>query len=802
MNLFQYNPQNYKGTQVDLPLDFIQGQLETKQKEFDLQTAAVDKAAENFLKINPGMLTREAHDRVMQQYLPQLEKIRDTLFSTGNVSLAAPELSKFTTSLAADPEVKKIMQDAEATKLYQQGLLEGRYTDMDFANLVDAQGNVRPQLRKDEAFSPTIYAPAKYIDPVDLLKEDVQKFKADLDELPPTEWRDKDGRLITDSVSIEQLKAERIAEYVRGREKSIVNSPQYKAWVNRTTDWGTKPMTTELYNERVTKPLLQYAYRQIKREREVSNPVAAATNTNPGRTTNPPSDPENKAKNNLLYSQSVQGYAEALRNFDDTKSLEDPSEIFDEINNINRKQASAFKIITQLTKLPSAITPDNFNNVNNYYKKYYETNPEGKLVKKKFKDVVNPAAEVTPELEEAFNLYNNINPFRSGLQNLWTSISEDINMKDFRPEVIQNAKAKAQLTAFNSIAEAFEGRSFIKDDNYNLKDIYQNALNYLKSNPSGELSGAAQSFISKYEGGLIDQKKYDELFNQEIRLNLKDQPEGKVYKAFENLKNKLASIEVTTLEDNKALEESLIPGLISNRSNVRDLSTNLNVWSKNGGKDFLASVPRDENGNIKYDNISTGFGLDPENGLIGVVSFNGKFYEFDIDDNNYDQFITEGSPEIRTKIRFYDELHKSMKSTANTSGKFTIGNVQFNIKTEAKKLGTDSPEFSYTYNFGEGSHKTTNLGEIYSTATRIASENMNKADAKLQLKYIEIQKWRDTEFNKIKTWQQREALDAEFSKRIKEATDNWQKENSSIVVVGNDVGKGKQWTVRPSNPLQ
>jgi hypothetical protein len=799
MNLFQYNPQNYKGTQVDLPLDFIYKQLETKQKEFDLQNAAVDKATENFLKIDPGMLTKDAYDRVMKQYLPQLEKIRDTLVNTGNVSMAAPELSRFTTNLAADAQVKKIMQDSQATKLYQQGLLEGRYVDMDFANLHDAEGNLRPQLREDEAFNPMIYAPAKYNDPVDLLKEDVQKFKADLDELPPTEWRDKDGRLITDTVSIEQLKKERIANYVRGRQPSIINSPQYKAWVNRSTDWGTKPMTSDIYEERVVNPLLNFAYRQIKRDREVTNPVAAATNTNPGKTTNPPSDPENKAKNNLLYSQSVQGYAEALRNFDDTKSLADPSEIFEEIDNINGKQASAFKIITQLTKLPSAITGNNFNNVDNYYKKYYETNPEGRLVKKKFDKAINPAAEVTPELEEAFNLYNNISPFRSGLQNIWTTISEDINMKDFRPEVIKKAKAKAQIRAFNSVPSSSDGAPFVKDGNYDVKDIYQNALNYLKSEPSGKFAGVAQSYISKYEEGIIDPKTYNEVFDAEIRSILKDEPEGKVYKAFENLKNKLSNIEVTTLSENKALEESLIPGLLLNRSNVRDLSTNLNVWSKNGGEDFLASVPRDENGNIKYDNISTGFGLDPENGLIGVVSFNGKFYEFDIDNNNYDQFITEGSPEVKTKIRFYDELHKSMKNTANTAGKFTIGNVQFNVKTEAKKLGTDSPEFSYTYNFGEGEHKTTNLGEMYTTATRIASDNMNKADAKLQLKYIEIQKWRDTEFNKIKTWQQREALDTEFSKRIKEATDNWQKENSNLVIVGKDVGKQKPQTKDPLN---
>jgi hypothetical protein len=133
MELFKYNPTPYVNTQVDLPLALMQGQLEIKQKEFDAQTMAVDKAAENFLKINPGDLTIEAYDRVKKQYLPQLEKIRDTLHQTGNISMAAPELSKFTMNLAADPEVKNIMKDYELTKAknaaMQVGILNLCYQD-------------------------------------------------------------------------------------------------------------------------------------------------------------------------------------------------------------------------------------------------------------------------------------------------------------------------------------------------------------------------------------------------------------------------------------------------------------------------------------------------------------------------------------------------------------------------------------------------------------------------------------------------------------------------------------------------
>ena len=221
MNLFRYNPTPFVNTQVDLPLDFIQGQLETKQKEFDLQNAAVDKAAENFLKMNHGMLTKDAYDRVMKQYLPQLEKIRDTLVSTGNVSMAAPELSKFTMNLAADPEVKKIMEDRALTDLHQKALAEGKYSEYDYGLLYGPNGEfIHPQLQKGQSLNPLAYAPSKYNDPVDLLKEDVQKFKAEMDD-EMTEWRDKDGRLMFDKKYLKNDEIPKILPFTKFNIKNV-----------------------------------------------------------------------------------------------------------------------------------------------------------------------------------------------------------------------------------------------------------------------------------------------------------------------------------------------------------------------------------------------------------------------------------------------------------------------------------------------------------------------------------------------------------------------------------------------------
>lgn len=775
MNLFRYNPTPFVNTQVDLPLDFIQSQLETKQKEFDFQQAAIDKAAENFLKITPGMLTKDAYERVKQQYLPQLEKIRDTLVSTGNVSMAAPELSKFTMNLAADPEVKKIMEDRTLTDLHQKALAEGKYSEYDYGLLYGPNGEfIHPQLQKGQSLNPLAYAPSKYNDPVDLLKEDVQKFKAEMDD-KMTEWRDKDGRLITDSVTIEQLKKERIADYVRERKEGILNNPNYRAWKYKLTQSGSQPMTDELYDQAVTNPLLNYAYTQIKRDRQVTNPVAAATDTSPTKTQNGPASPENKESNNLLYTSTVTGKAEVFRDFNNTRSLENLDELFAEINNVNKKQAESFKIITGLTGINGAITPQNFKNVENYYNKYYRLNDEGHLIKKSIRELhTNPTAEqvaaynnipeITPELEEAFNLFNNASIYRTGAQNMWQSITggKPVNAQTIAAARQQVNKEWLDVVSRKTDSKVGEGVKL---------DLRELAV------------------------------EKEQFFKERMPELLKGTPEGETYQAFENLKNRLAQIEITNLKENDELEKMLIPSLMMNRSNVRLMSTNENVWSTDGGKEFLASIPRDDKGNIDYKSMITGFGLDPENGLVGVVSMNGKIYEFDIDDTNYDQFITQGNPEIKTKIRFYDQVYNSMKRSSNTAGNFTIGNINFNFKTKASNLAKD-PKFTYRYNFGEGEIETNNLGDIYAAATRIAQRDLDVKDATLQIEYRKLQNWYNDKYRKITTWQQREALDAEFQRKLKEATDTWEKNNSQTVTIGKDVGKKKQWTTRPSNPLQ
>lgn len=811
MNLFQYTPQVYKGTQVDLPLDFIYKQLETKQKEFDLQNAAVDKAAENFLKINPGMLTKDAYDRVKQQYLPQLEKIRDTLVTTGNVSMAAPELSRFTMNLAADSEVKNIMEDYALTQRYNQALQEGKYTDKIFAGLRGPDGTPRPQLGPGEMTSSAYYAPMQFTDPVKSILPEAEKFKANVVEDIRTN-PNKYGILQTDSVTVEKVADEEVRKFVNDRYSSWRQDPQNQGYFWNATNYKPQDYKPEQWNADVATPISNLlGYTKVTQDRSFYNIPTSTTNTNPSKTSQGPGSPENRESNNLLLpSVYVNGRAEPFRNFDNTASLSSPDEMFNEINNVNKKQAEAFRIITGVTGINGAITPQNFNNVKDYYNKFYRINDEGHLIRKDIRELyTNPTPEqmaaynnipeITPELEGAFNLFNNANVYRTGLQNMWESITQGRNAN---PQTIATAKQNARQTAFNETAGASEGLPFVTNNNYDLESIYRNALAYLNNNPSGNLAGQAQSFISKYENGVINKENYNKIFNERVKSNLVGTPEGDVYKSFENLKNRMARIEVTNLKENNELEKTLMPFLMQNKSNVRLMSTNENVWStKGGGEEFLASVPKDDKGNLLYDNITTGFGLDPENGLVGVVSLNGKMYEFDIDDTNYDQFITQGNNEVRTKIRFYDQVYKSMQRSANTAGDFTIGNMNFNFKTKGKNLATN-PDFKYRYNFGEGEIETTNLGDMYAAAARLSQRDLDVKDASLKMEYLKLQDWYETQYRKINTYEQKQALDDVFQRKIKETTDQWEKQNSQTVTIGKDVGKKKQWTARPSNPLQ
>ena len=810
MNLFQYTPQVYKGTQVDLPLDFIYKQLETKQKEFDLQNAAVDKAAENFLKINPGMLTKDAYDRVKQQYLPQLEKIRDTLVTTGNVSMAAPELSKFTMNLAADSEVKNIMEDYALTQRYNQALQEGKYTDKIFAGLRGPDGTPRPQLGPGEMTSSAYYAPMQFTDPVKSILPEAEKFKADVVEDIRTN-PNKYGILQTDSVTVEKVADEEVRKFVNDRYSSWRQDPQNQGYFWNATNYKPQDYKPDQWNADVATPISNLlGYTKVTQDRSFHNIPTPTTTTNSTKTSQGPTSPDNKESNNLLYTSTATGKAEVFRDFNNARSLENVDEAYAEINKVNGMQAESFRFIANATGINGAITPQNFKAVQDYHNKYYRLNDEGHLIKKSIRELyTNPTSEqvaaynnipeITPELEEAFNLFNNANVYRTGAQNMLENVNP--SNKPINYQTITNARQKAGLDAFNSTAGASDGLPFVTNNNYNLNDIYQNALNYLNSNPTGNLAGQAKTFITKYENGTIDKDTYNQKVKENIKSNLIGTPEGESYQAFENLKNRLAQIEITNLKENDELEKMLIPSLMMNRSNVRLMSTNENVWSTDGGEEFLASVPKDDKGNIDYKSMTTGFGLDPENGLVGVVSMNGKIYEFDIDNTNYDQFITQGNPEIKTKIRFYDQVYRSMKRSSNTAGNFTIGNINFNFKTKASDLAKD-PKFNYKYNFGEGEIETNNLGDVYSAATRIAQRDIDVKDATLQMEYRKLQSWYDDKYRQINTWQQKEALDAEFQRKLKETTDTWEKNNSQTITIGKDVGKKKQWTARPSNPLQ
>ena len=122
MKLFTHRSTQYVDPGTDLPIAYLQGQLDKEQAEYDLQQAAVNKSIENFLNIQPGMLTKGRYEELKNEYLPKINEIRDNLTKTGSIGQAAQNLSGFVQNLATDWRMKDVLEDAKLTELHQKDL--------------------------------------------------------------------------------------------------------------------------------------------------------------------------------------------------------------------------------------------------------------------------------------------------------------------------------------------------------------------------------------------------------------------------------------------------------------------------------------------------------------------------------------------------------------------------------------------------------------------------------------------------------------------------------------------------------
>lgn len=765
MNLFQYNPQNYKGTQVDLPLDFMYKQLETKQKEFDSQNAAIDKATENFLKISPGMLTKDAYDRVMQQYLPQLEKIRDTLITTGNVSLAAPELSKFTTSLAADSEVKNIMEDYKLTETYNKNLQEGKYTDKIFAGLRDASGKERPQLEKGQRTSASYYAPMQYTDPVSSLLEEAKIFKADVVEDIKSN-PNKYGVIQTDETTIELIANQKVREWANNRLPSWRQNPENQGYFWNATGYKPETYTPEMWDQSVAKNIADLvSYSKITKNTSFHNmPDISMQAPKPTKPETTPAEEAAKKTGAPVNRRIITGKEGGLASFEQNRYngnfITNLNDFNTDLEYTKTSMQENYQALVTLSNgaIPSGLDVASGKNgsrtdVRNWINTNYTKNQYGEWVAKSA-----TAPPVTPEIAATLTGFTEANYAHNAKQKLFNSLSEQTGVKNYNPQVTQDAVYRALHTDDANIDVPQEVIDYSRaadraidelllNKGYNPRsDIYLEERKKLQSLSIAELTtklqnstGQSVAYYLKAFGKNSNNPKNDivnKYLTEATGILLKGTNEGKIHKAFENFKNKMSEYQLSDLPgDGKfpEYERQLINmGIAGQLSGLTNILSNVDASKDDGLEEFVGSIPYkdgDPKKGIDTDNISVSMGYTPKKGVVGVLSFNGKYYEFDLDKANIDQQFTYEYPELTQELRIYRDVSNSIKRSSNTEGKFSIGDIPFEFKVQTKNIGTDKPEFYYEFSAdGVNSQKYTNVGEIIAQASDIASKRLSQQD--------------------------------------------------------------------------
>ena len=888
MELFKYNPTPYVNTQVDLPLDFIQGQLETRQKEFDAQTLAVDKAAENFMKINPGRLTKDAYDRVKKQYLPEIEKIRDTLHQTGNIAMAAPALSKFTMNLAADPQVKNIMEDYKLTEAYNKNLQEGKYTDKVFAGLFDAEGKERPQLGENEMTSASYYSPMQYTDPVSSLLPEAEKFKANtIEEI--TRNANKYGILETDSVTIEELANKRVREWANSRYATWKQNPENQAYFWNATKFKPETYNEQMWDEGVAKNIAELlSYKKVTKDASntvIPDQTVKASTPNQNKTKTAAEETATKTGapvSRFVINGKVGGFAA----FEQDKYADNIVSSIDELENDNAfTKTEMQKNYLTLSKLSNGIIPANMDmigqgsganraSVRNWINDNYTKNQYNEWVLKTKTDkdgnvIPNNSPPITPEISASLNGFTEANANNNGKEKLIATIKEDTGVKNYDKSKIEVARHEVLA---KGLSQSEEGYDFevMSDDAQKLYAVKDRAIvEYInKMNPNAsfeeksrkinlmrlqpvdqiiptiEKSAKLPRVLSRIMQGsenvdLYGVTAFNELknalsadknnsdgqalaevaefttglnskVNEDIVKKLQGTAEGTIFKAFENIKNKMSAYQLSNLpgdgkfpEYEKQLINMALAGQLPGLTNI---VKGTDAATTTGLKEFAAAVPyvngKTEEG-INTDQISLSMGYNPSKGVVGVITMGGTFHEFDLDRANLDQQFTHEYPLLTQELRIYRDISASVKRSSNTKGSFNIGDTEFVFDVKMKNLGKAKPDFSYEFSAdGINKQRYTDVGQIIAIASDIASSKLNEQDQITQIMQqsiadeatIAISRARTLEeVNQIK---QQAAIDMANASAVVAKTYN---QNNKPI---GSVGKQGQFRQTPKTPLQ
>jgi hypothetical protein len=666
MNLYRFQPRQYVDVLPDLPVEWLQGQVDKKQGVIDAQRKDLNASAENFMKLNYGAFGRDIYDQVNKDYQGRFKQMTEDLLTRQDIPGVSSTFSNLIREAAFDPRIKDLNKEYAA---YQK-FLENKM-DPNYYNAID-MSKLGKQIGQDWNVDQAIgsYNLVKYEDSIQPYVQTAQQFNPYKDS-KTNQWIftnpiTKESFASTDKEEVEKVSRERLEKWF---EESYYNwdmdgRSKYDKLSATNVDvdqfdpnfrFKDENLGRQIWRQKYT-PYLNMAYTKKEQESKVTPMGGGTPNTTPPNP-NKPADVKP-----LEYNQTSPTYGINLLGY--RLSTGEPiSTVYDGIAN----------------------TSDYKERINTLNNQMIEANKQG-----------NPNAVLALDKERQ-QLMSELTTWES-----WQKVIEaELYGKVSNSQALADAEAGYATYVAHALMIKPPG-----ENNPEQLEEYKKAL---------QNKYALKAYIRKYnptKGGVYDESAisflndgadWREIEDKDITNSLgKDSIEYKKREKWEkyiNYQTQGKSYQPNTDAARQRLD-ALVTSLITTGKKPYDLKTDKEVSDFPSLQKYLMQLQA-ESGSFNTKGLSTEILLDEEDGPVLVLhglNIDGSkgadipnSIEFDIRDTpSLLNTLYEIDPQRQVANNYFVDAARSLKENKNKKGSFTMnsyGNVQEEVKFTREPIG-------------------------------------------------------------------------------------------------------------------
>lgn len=651
MNLYRFQPRQYVDVLPDLPVEWLQGQVNQKQGVIDAQMKDINASAENYMKLNYGAFGRDLYDQVNKDYQARFKQMTEDLLTRQDIPGVSTSFSNLVREASFDPRIKDLNKEYAAYQKFLENKMDPNYynaIDMSkFGKQIGQDWNV------DQAIGS--YNLVKYEDSIQPYVERAAQFKPYKDS-KTNQWVftnpiTKESFASTDKEEVERVSSDRLKAFF---EESYYNwdmdgRSKYDKLSATNVDldqfdpnfrFKDENLGREIWRQKYT-PYLHMAYAQTEKDSRVTPLGGGTPNSNsPNTPPPPPNKTPEYVQTSPLYGIGVLG---------DRLSTGQPIQFYD----------------------------DAIGNIQDHQDKINELNSQ----------IVQAAGQGNNNLVLSLNREKET---LKGALTTWQSWQKIIEAELYGKNLGPSLTKALQIE-----------RDWIKDHSGQIADFGSLSMFYKK--PVDQIMhDILYNRNTSYDG--VDYDEIDGFLKEAAKIrraNLTGDAE-KLYEKWEKYINYQTQGKsyLPTNDNARQKLDILVTSLITSGKKPYDLKTDREVSDFPSLQKYLLKLQA-ENGSFNTKGLSTEILLDEEDGPVLILhglNIDGdkgedvpNSIEFDIRDTpTLLSILYEIDPDKQAANTYFVEAARSLKENKNKNGSFTMnsyGNVQQEVKFTRVPIG-------------------------------------------------------------------------------------------------------------------